>query len=220
MSVFTFSGVLLILYFSGVLSSRIPRDIDIYSEEDGSDEILVVASTILPVEIDDVATSQVESATSAEANENPTIQTEDPNPPETNGVTLQPEEPQEPSQPEKPETTLQPIEPDRPIPPAFIPFDPRIRGLNIGLSSVLLDLNRRLIFTRRVPLELVIKVLVLSSKIERLGGEVNEVNRDMMRIIPPLLPEAFKAAACTSFLKRVPSVSPISEHLSFWNYGF
>ncbi|KFM77909.1 hypothetical protein X975_02169, partial [Stegodyphus mimosarum] len=199
MSVFNLSGILLLFYFSGALSSRIPRDIEIYSEEDGSDEILVVASTILPLEIDDIATTQVETATSAEANENPTIQTEDSNPSETNGVTVQPEEPEKPSQPEEPESTVQPIEPDRPIPPAFIPFDPRVRGLNIGLSSVLLDLNRRLIFTRRVPLELVIKVLVLSSKIERLGGEVNEVNRDMMRIVPPLLPEAFKAAACTSF---------------------
>ncbi|GBO07994.1 hypothetical protein AVEN_272736-1 [Araneus ventricosus] len=66
--------------------------------------------------------------------------------------------------------------------------------MNIGLYYILQNIRRNLAYDRPVPKELLIKVLVLNMKINEAGGEVNERNKELMKVLSDLLPSSFKEA--------------------------
>ncbi|GFY61947.1 hypothetical protein TNIN_340781 [Trichonephila inaurata madagascariensis] len=74
----------------------------------------------------------------------------------------------------------------------------KVKGLNIGLHYILENIKRKLKYRNSVPNELLIKVFVLSSKIEQSGGEVFPVNKNGMKIISDLLPSSYKNAICSA----------------------
>ncbi|GFQ88025.1 uncharacterized protein TNCT_644171, partial [Trichonephila clavata] len=74
----------------------------------------------------------------------------------------------------------------------------KVKGLNIGLHYILENIKRKLKYRKSVPNELLIKVFVLSSKIEQSGGEVFPVNKDGMKVISDLLPSSYKNSICSA----------------------
>ncbi|XP_054713164.1 uncharacterized protein LOC129222660 [Uloborus diversus] len=84
------------------------------------------------------------------------------------------------------------IDSDSAVKPGIV--DPQVQGLNIGLYFVLQDINRRIIYGHKIPLESLIKVLVLTFKIQNAGGVILGMNKDTLAKVAALYPKPLKEA--------------------------
>ncbi|XP_015909695.2 uncharacterized protein [Parasteatoda tepidariorum] len=69
--------------------------------------------------------------------------------------------------------------------------DERVMGMNIGLFYILEELKKN------PSTELLIKVLVMTSKIEKQRGSIISLNKERLKIISDLVPVAYKEAICS-----------------------
>ncbi|GIY49825.1 hypothetical protein CDAR_226651 [Caerostris darwini] len=72
-----------------------------------------------------------------------------------------------------------------------------VKDMNIGLYYILKDARKQLAFRGEMSNESLIKVLVLTCKIQQAGGKVIPVNQEMMKTLPQIQPTFYQDGICS-----------------------